>query len=77
MPWPSSVSGTWNTATSSKSTAAPNTVPSIIAKAKTYVRYWQSGREQAETGIFPFVLWVAPDEARADLLIDALVSLAG
>ena len=37
------------------------------AKAKTYVRYWQSGREQAETGVFPFVLWVAPDEHRAGL----------
>jgi hypothetical protein len=32
------------------------------------VRYWQSGREQAETGIFPFVLWVTPDAARADFL---------
>ncbi len=49
--------------------------PHIIAKAKTYVRYWQSGREQAETGIFPFVLWVAPDEQRASFLIDVLASL--
>jgi hypothetical protein len=49
--------------------------PQIIAKAKTYIRYWQSGREQAETGIFPFVLWVAPDAARAAFLIDALSTL--
>jgi len=49
--------------------------PQIIQKAKTYVRYYQSGREQAETGIFPFVIWSVPDEQRADLLIDALTSL--
>ena len=49
--------------------------PQIIQKAKAYVRYFQSGREQAETGIFPFVIWSVPDEQRADLLIDALTSL--
>ncbi len=49
--------------------------PQITAKAKTYVRYWQSGREQAETGIFPFVLWVAPDTDRAGFLVDVLSSL--
>lgn len=46
--------------------------PQIITKAKTYIRYWQSGREQAETGIFPFVLWVAPDGDRAAFLVEAL-----
>ncbi len=49
--------------------------PHIIAKAKTYVRYCQSGREQAETGIFPYVLWVAPEEHRAVFLVDVLASL--
>jgi hypothetical protein len=49
--------------------------PHIVAKAKTYVRYWQSGREQVETGIFPYVLWVAPDEPRAAFLVDVLASL--
>lgn len=49
--------------------------PQIVAKAKAYVRYWQSGREQAETGIFPFVVWVAPDEGRAEFLIDGLSTL--
>ena len=43
-----------------------------LGKAKTYLRYWQSGREQAETGIFPFVLWVAPDQRRAGFLVDTL-----
>lgn len=49
--------------------------PQIIQKAKTFVRYYQSGREQAETGIFPFVIWSVPDEQRAVLLINALTSL--
>lgn len=49
--------------------------PQIIAKGKAYVRYWQSGREQAETSVFPYVLWVAPDSQRAELLVDALSSL--
>jgi hypothetical protein len=49
--------------------------PQIIIKAKTYVRYWQSGREQAETEIFPFGLWVTPDADRAGFLIDALSTL--
>lgn len=49
--------------------------PQILAKAKTYIRYWQSGREQAETGIFPFVLWVAPDPDRAAFLVDALSTM--
>lgn len=50
--------------------------PQIIAKAKTYIRYFQSGREQAETAIFPFVLWTTPDEKRSEQLVGALASLA-
>jgi hypothetical protein len=46
--------------------------PRITTKAKAYVRYFASGREQAETGVFPYVLWVAPNPERADLLMDAL-----
>ena len=50
--------------------------PRIRAKAKTYVRYWQSGREQADTGIFPYVLWIAPNGKRAAFLVDILANLA-
>jgi hypothetical protein len=46
--------------------------PRITTKAKAYIRYFGSGREQAESGVFPFVLWIAPDEDRAALLVDAL-----
>lgn len=49
--------------------------PQIVGKAKAYVRYWQSGREQADTGIFPLVLWVAPDTERSDFLVDCLSAL--
>jgi hypothetical protein len=46
--------------------------PRITTKAKAYVRYFGSGREQANTGVFPFVLWIAPDAERAGLLMDAI-----
>lgn len=49
--------------------------PQVAAKAKSYVRYFQSGREQAETGIFPFVIWVAPNQTRATFLVDVLSSM--
>lgn len=39
-------------------------------KLGCYVRYWQSGQEQARTGIFPKVLWIVPDAARVDVLVD-------
>jgi protein involved in plasmid replication-relaxation len=46
--------------------------PRITDKAAAYVRYWESGREQTESAIFPRVLWVAPDEQRAEQLAVAL-----
>lgn len=36
-----------------------------------YLDYWQTGREQAATGVFPRVLWVVPDEARHAVMVDA------
>ena len=36
----------------------------IASKAKTYCRYWQSGREQMNEGVFPTVLFVVPDDNR-------------
>jgi hypothetical protein len=49
--------------------------PRISAKARAYVRYWQSGREQAENGVFPYVLWVTTTETRKRFLIDTLARL--
>jgi len=47
----------------------------IRRKAEAHVAYWQSGREQAEGGISPRVLWIAPGEKRASQLVTTLGSL--
>lgn len=47
----------------------------IRAKADAYVSYWRSGREQADGGVFPKVLFVAPDERRVDQLVRTLSAL--
>ena len=39
---------------------ATESTPRIIDKAKTYIRYYQSGREQERHGVFPLVVWIAP-----------------
>ena len=39
--------------------------PAALArKLRAYETYWRSGREQAAHGVFPLVLWVAPDQNR-------------
>jgi hypothetical protein len=47
----------------------------ILGKAKTYCRYWQSGREQITEGVFPTVLFVVPDDDRRLQLLGALSQL--
>lgn len=47
----------------------------ITAKAQAYVDYWQSGSEQRRHGVFPKVLWVAPDGQRAAVIAGALARL--
>lgn len=37
----------------------------ISRKCRGYQGYWRSGREQADHGTFPLVVWVTPDERRA------------
>src|SRR5262249_53911462 len=39
-------------------------LPRIVEKAREYVSYWESGREQVRDGVFPLVLWIAPTERR-------------
>ena len=39
--------------------------PALLRKADLYQRHFQSGREQAEHDVFPLVLWLVPDAARA------------
>lgn len=47
-------------------------VPTILGKAKVYEQYYRSGREQAESGLFPKVLFVAPDLPRSKTIRSAL-----
>lgn len=49
-------------------------LPAFIKKCRTYQQYRQTGIEQARSGIFPAVLWITPDAARAGKLRAALRS---
>lgn len=49
-------------------------MPAIIRKCRMYDAYYRSGVEQAQHGVSPRVLWVAPDEQRAERLSLALAS---
>jgi hypothetical protein len=46
--------------------------PAILRKARLYESYYRSGAEQATYGVFPRVVWIAPDERRAERLRDVL-----
>jgi hypothetical protein len=42
----------------------------LARKCDTYRRYWQSGTEQARSGVFPRVLFLVPDEPRYAALVE-------
>jgi hypothetical protein len=42
----------------------------LARKCEQYRRYWQTGTEQARTGIFPRVLFLVPDAKRHDVLVN-------
>lgn len=44
-------------------------------KCQVYRRYWQTGIEQDRTDLFPRVLWLVPDEQRAERLEDVISRL--
>lgn len=48
---------------------ATESLPRILTKCRTYLDYWRTGIEEAATGVFPKVLWVAPNERRRDQLV--------
>jgi len=51
--------------------------PAVITrKARAYLAYWRSGREQAKSGVFPLVLFVVPGEPRRDVLAATLKKLS-
>lgn len=49
----------------------------IVSKAKRYLAHYRSGNEQAESGVYPRVLWAVPDDARAGQVLDAIGRLPG
>jgi hypothetical protein len=54
-----------------------STIPGsrITSKARMYVDHWQSGEEQAQSGIYPYVLWMTVSDRRKTFLIEALARL--
>lgn len=46
--------------------------PTLARKADRYRQYWQSGTEQARTGVFPRVLFLVPDDARREVITEVL-----
>jgi hypothetical protein len=47
---------------------ATESLPTIARKLRIYAQYWESGREQARRGYFPFVVFAAPHRDRAAAL---------
>lgn len=47
------------------STEAPTR---ILDKCKRYAYYYQLGTEQKKTGVFPFVIWLVPNQSRKESL---------
>jgi hypothetical protein len=47
----------------------------LKTKCLAHLDYYLSGREQAESGIAPRVLWVVPDDERQAQLVEVLASL--
>lgn len=54
---------------------ATESLPWIVTKAQAYGHYFDSGREQSETGVFPICWWLAPSQRRADDLALTLACL--
>jgi Replication-relaxation len=50
-------------------------VGALTRQLKAYAAYYETGREQAEHGVFPKVLWLAPDERRAEAIRECVKRL--
>lgn len=47
----------------------------LLAKAKRYLAYYRTGHEQAESGVFPRVLWTAPSSRRVGQFAELFAGL--
>jgi hypothetical protein len=54
---------------------ATEALPTIKGKALRYHAYFRTGIEQAARGVFPRVLWIVPDAARAKAVRETLAQL--
>jgi protein involved in plasmid replication-relaxation len=51
-------------------------LPTIKRKCLAYAAYWRSGLDQQRHGLFPRVLWLVPNEHRADGIASVVQHLA-
>lgn len=51
--------------------------PVLLRKCIVYVQAWRGGREAASAGVFPRVLWVVPDQPRAEVLEGVSTAVSG
>lgn len=51
---------------------ATESLPTLLRQCQQYETYRRSGTEQTERGVFPSVLWIVPDDRRAQNLDTAL-----
>ena len=49
-------------------------LPTVLVKCQTYQRYFESGREQHISGVFPKVVWLMVDARRRSKLLAAIKS---
>lgn len=47
-------------------------LPAILRKCRTYERYYRTGIEQDQRGLFPAVVWLVPTSKRAQALQDGI-----
>ncbi len=51
---------------------ATESLPVIRRKCRLYADYYQSGTEQAKSGVFPRVCWIVPSDDRARSLYELI-----
>lgn len=49
----------------------------LTRKISAYVAAWRDGGEEVRAGVFPRVLWVVPDDRRAEVMIEVCATTSG
>ena len=47
----------------------------LLKKAYAFLYYFRSGREQADEGVFPRIVWIAPEQARVEFMAGLFAEL--